>query len=184
MQMENLRFDPKTDTPANFQLKDNRVYPPPNPPPMSEIKAAAQNAAEDQARFDRQTQVRDSQIQCGIKHRNEQIESIFLRSKMLEQPANFTVDEFHFLARRQMVIRDICRNEDYPEDGFIEISESVSSIIVSVLTKTGRTQEAMEKNHQDLIQKFEEKTIVENKRPISNTNNADPSNRPRDFNQR
>ena len=104
--------------------------------------------------------------------------------KMLEQPANVTVDELCNLARRQMVIRDICRNEDYPEDGFNEISESVSSNIVSALTKMGQLQEVMEKKLQDLSQNFEEKTKVEDKRPPSNTNNADPSNRLRDFNQR
>ena len=42
----------------------------------------------------------------------------WLRSKLMEQPPAATVQEFFSLARKQMTIREMCRNEDYPEDGF------------------------------------------------------------------
>ena len=59
----------------------------------------------------------------------------WLRPKMMEQPAATTVQELCNLARKQMTIRDVCRNEDYSEDSFDEIGETVSHNLISALSK-------------------------------------------------
>ena len=69
----------------------------------------------------------------------------WLRSQLMEQPPAATVQELCSLARKQMTIREMCRNEHYPEDGFNEISETVSQNLISALTKLSTTQEQMEK---------------------------------------
>ena len=64
---------------------------------------------------------------------------------MMEQPAATTVQEFCNLARKEMTIRDVCRNEDYPEDSFNKLGETVSHNLISALSKLTTAQEHIEK---------------------------------------
>ena len=67
----------------------------------------------------------------------------WLRSKMIEQSPIITVRELCTLAR-QMTIRDLCRKDGYPEDGFNEISTTVSDNLISALSNLNATQKRME----------------------------------------
>ena len=154
LRLEQKKFDPKIDTPENFlvtlQTAAQRAYPPPNLPAVAPLANGA-DAAE-QARFARETAARQERINAEEEFKNEQVKRIFqkampgwLRSKMMEQPPNTTVQELCTLARQQMTIRDLCRKDDYPEDGFNEISTTVSDNLISALSKLNATQEAMER---------------------------------------
>ena len=44
----------------------------------------------------------------------------WLRSKLMEQPPATTVQELCNMTKKQIMIREICRKEGYPEDGFNE----------------------------------------------------------------
>ena len=44
-----------------------------------------------------------------------------------------------------MTIREVCRNEDYPEDSFNEIGEIVSHNLIGALSKLTTAQEHIEK---------------------------------------
>ena len=47
--------------------------------------------------------------------------------------------------RQQKIIRDMCRKEYYPEDGFNELSEIVSDNLINALFKFSATKEAIGK---------------------------------------
>ena len=77
----------------------------------------------------------------------------WLRSKIMGQPANTPVHDLCTFARQQMAIRKMCRKEDYPEDGFNEVNETVSEDLVYALSKITQTQQSIEKRLHDLISK-------------------------------
>ena len=74
----------------------------------------------------------------------------WLRSKLIEQPPNAAVQELCTLARQQMTMRDLCRKEDYPEDGFNEVSKTVSDNLINALHKINANQESMERRLQSM----------------------------------
>ena len=49
----------------------------------------------------------------------------WLREKLMKRPAIEPVQDLCTYVRQQKTIRDMCRNEDYPEDGFNGVSEAV-----------------------------------------------------------
>ena len=167
LKLESQRFDPKTDTPENFlvnlQSKAVRAYPEPNLPEVAALKIAGLDpapAAAEQTRFDRETATRDERPQAAEDFKNEQIKRIFIkampgcfRSKIMGQPANTPVHDLCTFERQQMAIREMCRKEDYPEDGFNEVNETVSENLVNVLSKIAQTQQSIEKRLQDLTSK-------------------------------
>ena len=64
---------------------------------------------------------------------------------MMEQPAATTVQELCNLARTHKTIKDVCRNGDYPEDGFNELIETVSHNLISAMSKSTTDLEQIEK---------------------------------------
>ncbi len=74
-----------------------------------------------------------------------------------------------------MVIRDICRKHDYPEDGFNEINDTVHTNLVNALTKFTQTQEAMEKRLNEMDKKFEERLKMDEQQSQANINENPPS---------
>ena len=146
LKLEQSKFDIKRDSPENFLVnltkKAQRAYPTPDLPAVAPLDAALVGAAADAdaARFHGETAQRQERLDAENDHRNNQIKRLFikgmpnwLRSKMMEQPAATTVQELCNLARKQMTIRDVCRNEDYPEDSFNEIGDTVSHNLISAL---------------------------------------------------
>ena len=78
----------------------------------------------------------------------------WLRSKLMEQPPATPVEDLCTLARRQMTIRDMCRKEDYPEDGFNEISDTVQDNLINAMSKINQNQDALEKKVEQLDNKI------------------------------
>ena len=48
---------------------------------------------------------------------------------------------------------EMCRKQDYPEDGFNEVNQTVSKKLVNALSKITQTQQSFEKRLQDLTSK-------------------------------
>ena len=156
LRLEKEHFDPKKDSPENFLVKVQqsamRAYPTPTPPAVAPINAAAPDAVVEQTRFDRETATRATTIRTADENRNEQVKRIFiksmpgwLRSKLMEQPPATPVQDLCTLARKLITIRDMCKIDDYPEDGFNEVSEKVNESLINALAKISATQDAMEK---------------------------------------
>ena len=174
LNLEKLRFDPKIDTPENFlvtiQTKAIRAYPTPVLPAVAPIDPGAADAAAEQTRFDSETTQRAERLQASEDFKNAQVKRIFqkampgwLRSKLMEQPPNATVQELCTLARQQMTIRDLCRKEDYPEDGFNEVSNTISDNLINALSKLNANQESMEKRLQSMDER------IKNNGPVTPT---------------
>ena len=89
-----------------------------------------------------------ARLQAAEDFKNDQIKKVFtkavpgwLRSKHMEQPSNTPVQDLFTFARQKMTIREMCRKEDYPEDGFNEINSNVSENVMNVLEILSTNQE-------------------------------------------
>ena len=158
LKLEQLRFNPKTNTPKNFLVnltkKAQRAYPTPDMPAVAPIDPAkiGAHAAAEAARFPRETTQRHERIDAVHDNRNEQTKRLFikgmprwLRSKLMEQPPAITVQELCNLNNKHITIREICRKDDYPEGGINEVNYKVSENLISALTKLSTNQKQMEK---------------------------------------
>ena len=178
LKLEQSKFDIKRDSPENFLVnltkKAQRAYPTPDLPAVAPLDAALVGAAADAdaARFHGETAQRQERLDAENDHRNNQIKRLFikgmpnwLRSKMMEQPAATTVQELCNLARKQMTIRDVCRNEDYPEDSFNEIGDTVSHNLISALSKLTTAQEQIEKQLNEVRSELSDQRKMIQSRP-------------------
>ena len=189
LKLEQLRFNPKTDTPENFLVnltkKAQRAYPTPDLPAVAPIDGTLNGAAldADTARFHRETAQRQERIDAVNDNRNEQLKRLFikgmpgwLRSKLMEQPSATTVQELCNLTKKQITIREICRKDDYPEDGFNEINDKVSENLISAITKLSTNQEKMEKQLNEMRSQITEQSNKQsNPLPEQNRNNNSQS---------
>ena len=74
----------------------------------------------------------------------------WLRSKLMERPATDTIQDLCTFASRQITIRDMCRKDDYPEDGFNQIENHVSDTLINVLSKISQTQDNFQQKITDM----------------------------------
>ena len=63
----------------------------------------------------------------------------------MERPATDAIHDLCTFASRQITIRDMCRKDDYPEDGFNQIENHASATLINVLSKISQTQENLQK---------------------------------------
>ena len=165
--------------------KTQRAYPTPDLPGVAPIDPAiiGAPAAVEAARFHRETAQRQERIDDVHDNRNEQTKRLFikgmpgwLRSKLMEQPPATTVQELCNLTKKQIIIRKICRKDDYPEDGFNEVNDKVSENLISALTKLFTNQEQMEKQLSEMRSQMTEKSQKQSN-PLSeqNRNNSSQS---------
>ena len=82
----------------------------------------------------------------------------WLRSKLIEQPQATTVQELCNLTKKQIMIREVCRKEDYPEDGFNEVNDRASENLISALTKLSTNQEQIEKQINEMRSQIAEQS--------------------------
>ena len=64
-----------------------------------------------------------------------------------------------------MTIRDVCHNEDYPEDSFNEIGERVSHNLISALSKLTTAQEHIEKQFNEVRSELSDQRKMIQSRP-------------------
>ena len=187
LKLEQLRYDPKIDSPENFLVnltnKAQRAYPTPDLPAVDPIDVALNGAplVADTARFHRETAQRQERIDAVNDNRNEQIKRLFikgmpnwLRSKLMEQPQATTVQELCNLTKKQIMIREVCRNEDYPEDGFNEVNDRVSENLISALTKLSTNQEQIEKQINEMRSQITEQSKKQLNPPSSKQEQRKP----------
>ena len=161
LKLENQKFDTKTDTPENFlvqlQALAKKSYPTPVIPAVAPIDAHAADAAAEAARFATETATNVTTLAEAETFKNNQIRRVFikarpgwLRSELMERPAIDTIHDLCTFASRQITIRDICRKDDYPEDGFNQIENPVSDTLITVLSKISQTQENLQQKITDM----------------------------------
>ena len=95
-------------------------------------------------------------IQAVTDHRDEQVKRLFMKAipgwlqSKLELPTATTIDDLCNCSRCQITIRELCRKDDHPENGFNEIIESESENLINTLSKIRTAQKAHEKRFTDL----------------------------------
>ena len=189
LKLEQLRYDSKTDSAENFLVnltnKSQRAYPTPNLPAVDPIDVALNGAplVVDTARFHRETAQRQERIDALNDNRNEQIRRMFikgmpnwLQSKLMEQPQATTVQELCKLTRKQIMILEVCRKEDYPEDGFNEVNDRVSEKLISALTKLSTNQEQIEKQIKEMRSQIAEQSKKQSNPPFHPNKNNNNQN--------
>ena len=80
---------------------------------------------------------------------------VWLRSEKVEQPPATPGQDLCTFAIQQMSIREMCRKEDYPEDGFNEISPALSENLISALSKLTTYQEQKERQLKNMDEKLQ-----------------------------
>ena len=184
LKLEQLRYDPKTDSPENFLVsltnKAQRAYPTPDLPAVDPIDVALNGAplVSDTAIFHRETAQRQERIDAVNDNGNEQIRRLFikgmpnwLRSKLMEQPQAITVQELCHLTKKQIMIREVCLKEDYPEDGFNEVNDRVSENLISALTKLFTNQDQIEKQINEMRSQKAEQSMKQSNPPFQQNKN-------------
>ena len=164
----------------NLTNKAQRAYPTPDLPAVDPFDVALSGASlvADTARFHRETAQRQERIDAVNDNRNEQIRRLFikgmpnwLRSKLMEQPKATTVLELCNLKKKQIMIREVCRKEDYPEDGFNEVNDRVSENLISALTKLSTNQEQIEKQINEMRSQIAEQSKKQSNPPFQQNKN-------------
>ena len=131
---------------VKLRTEANKAYPPP------EIVVAPAGAGDSEARrFKRETAARDSALQMSENRKNEQIKRFFINSmpnwlkpKLLERPDTDTIEQLCTLASQQIAIREMCNREEYFDDGFSEITESITDKMLKAITVISNNQKEHE----------------------------------------
>ena len=165
--LENLKFNLKTESPEEFLVKLQnlalKAYPTPVDLPVAPVDNTVAN---DQDRFDRETRENTNRRNFAQMERERHIIRLFkkampnfIRLKLLEEPETATIQELCTKARQKLILRELCPVDDWSRDGFNEMSNDHSEKLLSVLTKMSENQNALEDKMNALTEKV---TTVQN----------------------
>ena len=165
--LENLKFNHKTESPEEFLVKLQnlalKAYPTPVDLPVAPVDNTVAN---DQDRFDRETRENTNRRNFAQMERERHIIRLFkkampnfIRLKLLEEPETATIQELCTKARQKLILRELCPVDDWSRDGFNEMSNDHSEKLLSVLTKMSENQNALEDKMNALTEKV---TTVQN----------------------
>ena len=118
--LENLRFNQKTESPEKFLVKLQNIalkaYPTPVDLPVAPVD---NNVANDQDRFDGETRKNTNRRNFAQKERERHIIRFFkkampnsIRLKLLEEPETATIQESCSKARQKLILREHCPVND------------------------------------------------------------------------
>ena len=159
--LENLKFNHKTESPEEFLVKLQnlalKAYPTPVDLPVAPVDNTVAN---DQDRFDRETRENTNRRNFAQMERERHIIRLFkkampnfIRLKLLEEPETATIQELCTKARQKLILRELCPVDDWSRDGFNEMSNDHSEKLLSVLTKMSENQNALEDKMNALTEK-------------------------------
>ena len=93
----------------------------------------------------------------AVKERNRRIKEFFtnalpnfIKRKLLDQNEAATVQDLCTVARRQMVISELCPSDEWSRDAFNEVSSLLSENLVGALTKLTQQQEELKQQQNGL----------------------------------
>ena len=160
LQLHNLKFDHKIGSPEDFlllvQIKATQAYHDPFSPPIPSA-----NPPNAQAEIDRAQNAQDANravLDNAVNERNRRIKEIFtnaiphfIKRKLLDQSETATVQDLCTVARRQMVLFELCPSDDWTRDAFNEVSSTLSENLVGALTKLTQQQDQLKQQTNGLI---------------------------------
>ena len=141
IKLETMKYNQKTMTPDIFLVKlqtlAKRALPDPVPQPVE-----PPNQDNDQDRFDREDRENQNRQQFAIQERGWLVCRLFkrampnwIRTKLLEQPADAPVRDLCDIAGRLMVFNTMCPSDDVTQDSLNEVSPDITNNLVSALSK-------------------------------------------------
>ena len=157
---KNLKFDHKTGNPEDFlvqtQIKAAQAYP---DPVFAPIPTA--NPPSDRREIDRVAAANQILLDNAVNERNRRIKENFtnvmpnfIKRKLLDQNETATVQDLCTVARRQMVVFELCPSEDWSRDAFNEVSSSLSENLVGAPTNLTQQQEELKQQQNDFSNKI------------------------------
>ena len=150
--LENLKFNNKTDSPEEIVVKLQnlalKAYPPPVDLPVEQLNEEVEN---DQQRFDREHRGKKNRRNFATKERDRHVIRLFkkampkfIRPKLLEEPENATIPALCTKTRQTLILRQLCPLDDWSRDGFNEMNNDNTENFLNVITKTSENQTSLE----------------------------------------
>ena len=185
LQLHNLKFDHKIGSPEDFllqvQIKATQAYPDPFFPPIPSA-----NPPNAQAEINRAQNAQDANqavLDNAVNERNRGIKEIFtnpiphfIKRKLLDQSEAATVQDLCTVARRQMVLFELCPSDDWTRDAFNEVSSTLSEKLVGALTKLTQQQDQL-KQQTDLSNRINSLNVPSHQNSNTSNNGFNPSQR-------
>ena len=160
--LENLKFNNKTDSPEEFVVKLQnlalKAYPPPVDLPVEPLNEEIEN---DQERVDREHRANGNRRTFATMERDRHVIRLFkkampnfIRLKLLEEPENATIQDLCTKARQKLILRELCPVDDWSRDGFNEMNNDNTEKFLNVITKMSENQTSLETKLNALTEKF------------------------------
>ena len=190
IKFENLHFNLKTVSPEDFLVKLQTVAQQAYPQPAAAVIAPSGGGA-DQARFDRETRDELERQRTATSERERLVKRHFIKNmpnwiklKLLDQPENATVQDLCTLARKRLILNELCPTDDVTRDAFSEVQPHVTENLVNALTRLTESQNSMESQISALAKDLNDKiTLLETQTTTRNPQNIafEPRHRPPNY---
>lgn len=162
--LENLRFDPKKTTPEAFLVKVQTLAKQAYPDPILEPVRPAEAGDGEADRVTRETAANEEKKRFADRERERQVIRIFkksmpnwIRFKLLDQPEDKTAQELCTVARKNLIMQELCPLDEVTRDAFSEVNTDITEKLVEALAKIGNTQSNLENQIQSLAKQVDEK---------------------------
>ena len=160
--LENFKFNNKTDSPEEFMVKLQnlalKAYP---PPVVLHVEPLNEEVENDQQRVDREHRTNENRRNFATMERDRHVIRLFkkampnfIRLKLLEEPENATIQDLCTKARQKLILRELCPVGDWSRDGFNEMNNDNTDKFLNVITKMSENQSSLEKKLIALTEKF------------------------------
>ena len=118
--LENLKFNIKTDSPEVFVVKLQNLALKVNPPPIGfPFEPLNEEVTNDQQRVDRENRENENSRNFATLETNRQVIRFFMKAmpffmglKLLEEPENATIQELCTKASQKLILRELCPVDD------------------------------------------------------------------------
>ena len=182
IKFENLQFNLKTVSPEDFLVKLQTVAQLAYPQPAAAVIAPSAGGG-DQARFDTETRDELERQRTATNERERLVKRHFIgnmpnwiKVKLLDQPENATVQELCTLARKRLIINELCPTDDITRDAFSSVQPHVSDNLVNALAKLTESQNTMQSQISALAKEFNDKINALETQNIPSQAQSHPNN--------
>ena len=156
MELEYVKFSLKTMKPDAFHVKlhflsKRAIY---NPIPLP-VAPAGTGEADRVSRENKANAETDQERNNFVKRMNKRPMPKWIRIKLLEQPANATLnDALRISADHFLFFNNMRSADDITSDGLIEVQADVTEYLVSALSEINRTQKQMQEHMSEMTKGF------------------------------
>ena len=159
--LENLNFYNKTDSPEEFVVKLQNLalkgYPATVDLP---VEALDEDVPNDQQRVDRENRANENRSFATME-RDRHVSRLFkkampnfIRLTLPKEPENATIQDLCSEAKQKLNLGELCPVDDWSRDGFNELNNDNTEKLLNVITKMSENQTSLETKLNALTEKF------------------------------